>query len=48
MLNAPLGRFPTLRRAERLDPRETWQNQHHTTDSDRHMPPAIDKMSVAC
>jgi hypothetical protein len=44
MLNAPLGRFLTLRRAERHDPRETWQYQHHTADSIRRMPPAIGKM----
>jgi hypothetical protein len=43
MLNAPPGRFLTLRRAERLDPHETWQYRHHTTDSMRRMPPAIDK-----
>ena len=44
MLNAPQGRFLTLNRAERLDPCETWQYRHHTTDGSRRMPRAIDKM----
>jgi hypothetical protein len=44
MLNAPPGRLPTLRRAERPDPQGPWQYRHHPIDGNRRMPPAIDKM----
>jgi hypothetical protein len=44
MLNAPPGRLPVLRRAERLDPYGTWPSRHHTMEGLRRMPPAIGKM----
>ncbi len=30
MLDAPPGRFLTILRAERVDPREAWQYRHHS------------------
>jgi hypothetical protein len=44
MLNAPPGRFPTLRRAGRLDPHRSWPYWPYTIDGIRRVPPVIDKM----
>jgi len=44
MLDAPPGRLPVLRRAERLDAHGTWQYRHITTDGTGRMSLVIGKM----
>jgi hypothetical protein len=56
MLNAPSGRLPVLRSAERLDPYRTWQFRQYLIEGitrgsrtgQQGMPPAVGKIAVAC
>jgi hypothetical protein len=43
MSGPPLGRFPTVRRAECLGRYPIWPYRHRTTNDSRLMPLVIDK-----
>jgi hypothetical protein len=44
MLNTPPGRFPMVRRAERLDPPGIRPYRHHVRGGVTHVPPATGEM----